>query len=290
MVDDSVPSAYFKARLDAHPGVVIPLNQLRQERVDLPGIGLWVDLESIDFLADGRLVMLSERLRSMIGAQGRIAEYYYPLSEIGRRGLEGLAVRPLGGGASRIAALWEGGYPDRFSMHPDLEAQLGGKPFRPLIFVHDLTPGETTDRIRWNSAVAWLTLNPPIPSGDEPHAQRFRAPDLVWYDWSGQSRAEPGFIVLLSSQNAVERPEFLHHWLQRFDDQGAPVGEALDLADYVPVAIGNANWEGLCWYEPGQSLIVVHEAGRGIEPNAFILELPADWRAASRRLRAGTSP
>ena len=111
IVDDSVPGTYFEIPFprDTPAGTVIALNEAHPTKVELPKLGIWIDLESVDVLADGRIVVLSERLRSIIGTQGVIAEYDYPLTEIGRRGLEGLAVKPLPGGASRIAVLWEGG-------------------------------------------------------------------------------------------------------------------------------------------------------------------------------------
>jgi len=279
IVDDDAPGVYFQIPLpeDAAPGSVITLNEAYPVRVELPNLGIWIDLESIGLLADGRIVVLSERLRSLVGAEGVIVEYGNRLSEIGRRGLEGVAVAPLPDGSSRIAVLWEGGYPDPGSLNPELELRNGGLPFLPIVFVHDLAPGAVIEgSLPWAAADRTLPLQVPLPEGVEPDAQRFRAPDLVWYRW--QETGEEGFIVLLSSQNAGDHREFLYHWLQRFDLNGEPVGEPIDIAGVVPSGIGSANWEGLCWLEPGRTLVMVHE-GRGELPaHAFILELPPDWR------------
>lgn len=282
IVDDSVNGAYFRIPLRGLTfGPLISLNMLNPERVELREVGPWVDLEGIDCLADGRIAVLSERIRGLVGEDGLIAEYDYPLSEFGRRGLEGLSVRRLPDGSSRIAVLWEGGYPDIGSLHPQLEQTAGTKPLLPLIFVHDLAPGAVVGRVRWETGQSWALLDPPKPEGLEPEAQRFRAPDLVWYRWP-EPRSEPwGFIVLLSSQNAVRPQQFLHHWLQRFDVGGHPVGEPLNIADYVPQELGGANWEGLGWYKEGQSVILVHEGTEQQPPHAYILELPANWRYAA---------
>jgi hypothetical protein len=276
VVDDSVQGAYFRlSRPPEAPGKLIALNDLHPVKVMLPNVGLLVDLEGIDRLADGRIVVLSERLHSLVGEAGLVAEYDYPLSEIGRRGLEGVAVRALEDGSSRIAVLWEGGYPDVGSLQRQVESRVGPGPFRPFIFVHDLKPGAVAGRVRMEDGVAGFELEMPLPEGVEPDAQRFRAPDLVWHRVGG----DWGFIVLISSQNAATRPRFLYHWLQRYDGTGRRVGEAIDLAKLLPPEAAHANWEGLCWYEPGRSLLLVHEAGRDLPAQALILELPADWRA-----------
>ena len=280
VVDDSVNGAYFRVPLKGiTTGPEIPLNDLHPIREELPEVGIWIDLEGIDFLADGRIVLLSERLHSLVGEEGVVAEYDYPLGEIGRRGLEGVAVRALPDGSSRLAAVWEGGYPEAASLHPLLEKTFAKTPFPPLIFVHDMKPGERTGRIRMKQGVATLELDVPKPAGSEPDAQRFRAPDLVWYKWPNQ-QDKWGFIVLLSSQNAVDRPQYLHHWLLRFDMEGKPFGEPIDIATRVSGDIGGENWEGLGWFVPGKSLVLVHEGSSKTPPNAFILQLPPDWQTS----------
>ena len=277
IVDDSVSGAYFRVSLNERTGPLIPLNDFGPIKVDLPRIGVWIDLEGINILADGRVVLLSERLRCLVGEDGVIAEYDYPLTDIGRRGLEGIAVRALPDGSSRIAVLWEGGYLDPGSIKSDLEERIGAAPLLPQVFIHDLKPGEVAGRIPWENAVDRFQLHVPIPEGDEPEAQRFRSPDLVWYRMPGDQPDNWGFIAILSSQNASGPLQFLHHWLQRFDMEGRPVGSPIDIADFTPPEIGNANWEGLCWHEEGKSLVLVHENQGDLQPNAYILDLPPDW-------------
>jgi len=278
VVDDSAESAYFRVPLPKKPSGLIPLNGPATKRLELRNVGIWVDLEGIAFLADNRIALLSERFRGLAGRKGIIAEYDYPLTEFGRRGLEGVAVRPLANEASRIAVLWEGGYPDVGSLQAQLSEKLGEIPLNPMIFVHDLAAGATVGRIRWKSGLMRCALRPPKPAGEEPKAQRFRAPDLVWYRWPGSQPEQWGFIVLLSSQNAVANPQYLHHWLQRFNTEGVAVGDPIEIADYVPKEVGCANWEGLCWYEEGKSVVLVHEGRGKLQPHAFFLELPADWQ------------
>ena len=279
VVDDSVSGAYFRAPLSGKVnGPLIRLNDLGPVKVELPKVGLLVDIEGIERLADGRIVLLSERLRSLVGEDGLIVEYDYPLTEIGRRGLEGVAVRPLEDGSSRIAVLWEGGYPDVGSLQAQVESRLGPGPFRPYVFVHDLKPGAVAGRVRMEQGVGAFELEVPRPEGIEPEAQRFRAPDLVWHRLRDKG-GEWGFIVLITSQNAVPEPEFLFHWLQRYDGAGGRIGEPLDLGKLLPPHVARANWEGLCWYEAGKKLLLVHEASRDLPAHVYILDLPRDWQS-----------
>jgi hypothetical protein len=184
----------------------------------------------------------------------------------------------LPGDVSRVAVIWEGGYPDVGALHPQLEARAGQGPFQPIVFVHDLTPGARPGRVRWHEGVHHTLLDVPLPPGDAPAAQRFRAPAIEWYRWPGGGDDEWGFLVILSSQNAVEQPEFLHHWIQRFDLDGKPVGEPIDLEEVAPPEIAHANWEGLAWWERGKSVVMVHEGRGDTPPHAFIFELPEDWQ------------
>ena len=290
VVDDSVPNAYFRIRMPPGAGPLLDLNSLHPEAVRLP-LGIWVDLESIGRLADGRMVVLSERLRGLADTQGLVVEYDYPLTEYGRRGLEGLAVRALPDGTSRVAVLWEGGYPDLGSLNPQLELRTGGRPLSPIVFIHDIAPGARPGRVRWGEGIAHAMLEVPVLEGEEPEVQRFRAPDLVWYRFPDREGDEQwGFLVLISSQNRVEPPEYLHHWLQRFRADGTAVGEPLDLAEYVPPKLARANWEGLCWYKEGEELLLVHEAQGDLKAHAFRLRLPAEWQyQAQGSEKPGTS-
>jgi len=277
IVDDSEGSGYFRIRVPDDPGPVIDLNAHNPERIELP-YGPWIDLESIGCLADGRLVVLSERLRGLVCDTGPVAEYDYPLTEFGRRGLEGMAIRPLPDGGSRVAVLWEGGYADRGSLHPQVVDRAGESALQPVLFVHDIAAGASVGRVRWKNAVHAAVLDVPKPAGEEPEAQRFRAPALVWHRIPGAEPGEWGFIVVLSSQNGAGKLEFLHHWLQRFDVDGRPVGSPIHMEDIAPADMAHANWEGIAWWEEGQTLIMVHEGIGGDPPRALIFPLPEEWR------------
>ena len=80
-------------------------------RVPLPHASMATDLEAINVLADGRVVVLSERLRALFGESGMIADYGAPLSEFGKRGLEGLAVRRVKDSTSLVEVCGRGATP-----------------------------------------------------------------------------------------------------------------------------------------------------------------------------------
>lgn len=281
VVDDEEEGIYLRYHLQGARGPLIYLESLPVERVSLDGAKLALDLESIERLADGRLVVLSERLRSLIGTDGVVAEYEGTLGEIGRRGLEGVAVRRLENGSSRVAVLWEGGYPDLNQLPPALRQRVGNRAYRPRVLVHDLKPGESPGRISTRGALRFFELEVSRPRGREPRAQRFRAADLVWNSPSAAEAGE-GFIVLLSSQSLTPRMEFHYHWLQRFTAEGKPVGEPLDINTLVPPQYLRINWEGLGWFEEGKSLVLVHERNTPIPLVALVLELPESWRTTPR--------
>jgi len=260
---------------------MISLQGVGVRRIPLPAGLLIPDLEGVDRLADGKLVFLSERLRSLVGEDGIIAEYDSLLGEFANRGLEGVAVRPLPGGISRIAVLWEGGYPDYASVPWSLRSTAGRQSMRPLVVVHDLNSGVRGVELKMRDAKLAVELEVPEPAGEEPEAQRFRAPDLVWTRSRNGSADDWIFLVLIVSQDSVESPQYLYHWLQRFDLQGKTVGAPLDLAQFLPKEISHANWEGLSWFEPGTSLVLVHEGNRRLPAHAFILNLPEDWQYAT---------
>jgi hypothetical protein len=135
--------------------------------------------------------------------------------------------------------------------------------------------------LKMRDAKLAVELEVPKPAIEEPNGQRFRAPDLVWTRSPIGSADDWIFLVLIVSQDSVERPQYLYHWLQRFDTKGKPVGEPLDLAQFLPKDISSANWEGLSWFEPGKSLVLVHESNRTQPAHAFILNLPEDWQWAT---------
>ncbi|UCD87379.1 MAG: hypothetical protein JSV01_06385 [Desulfobacterales bacterium] len=277
IVADETPGVYFRFRLGDEKGPAITIDPSRITKINLSGGTLALDLEAIDVLADGRIIVLSERLRSAVGEKGIVAEYDDPLSVFGNRGLEGLAVRRLGDGSSRIAVLWEGGYPEYKDVLKQLQRPVGRLPMRPVIWVHDLKPGQNPGAINAKRTYKVIELDVPKPAGQEPQAQRFRAPDLVWLrmgerDW--------GFIVLLSSENSPEtgKTQYGHTWLQRFTVDGKPYGKPLDLKEMLPPYLQEANWEGLGWFEEGRSLVIIHDYPPRGHPTAYVIELFPSWR------------
>jgi hypothetical protein len=126
-----------------------------------------------------------------------------------------------------------------------------------------------------------VELEVPKPDGDEPYAQRFRAPDLVWTRFRSNSSDDWGFLVLITSQNGGERPQYAYHWLQRFGMDGKIVGEPLDLSQYLPQETCSANWEGLSWFELGKSVVLVHEANAQLPAQAG--SFSPGWQSKSAR-------
>ncbi len=280
IVGDKTPGAYCTYPLATTQAPRITLDPALQTQISLPEGAAALDLEGIAVLADGRVAVLSERLRALVGAQGIIAEYGTQLTEFGNRGLEGVAVLPDGRGMSRVAVLWEGGYPEYDAMPLELRHIVGRHPLRPVIWVHTIARGEAKLHV-WSSHVQSIELQVPVPDQtDPPNGQRFRAPDLVWHRWKSQSQEELGFIVLLNSENSPvnRKPDYRqYHWLQRFTLDGKPYGEPLNLKALLPEDLRDRNWEGLGWYVAGEQLIMVHDTPPSGIPTAYILTLPQTW-------------
>ena len=272
VVDDGERGAYFRVSLRGQKGPVIRLDPGAVERVALPFGNLVTDMESIEVLGDGRVVVLSERLRALFGPDGVVASYDAPLAEFGKRGLEGLAVRAMPDGSSRVAVLWEGGYPEYQHVPAQLQRKVGRVPLRPIVLLHTLDPGDTNILIRSPSVVV---LQVPRPRGRAPWAQRFRAPDLVWR--RGADGAW-GFIALLSSSNSKGERKYQCHWLQRFSRDGEPIGVPLDLDRTAPPEWKATNWEGLAWFEENESLVLVNESHPEPAGVAFVVQLPDEWK------------
>ncbi len=258
---------------------------------------LALDLEGVAQLADGRTVVVSEARRAILDEGGLVATYDHPFAEFAGRGIEGVAVRRLDHDSSRVAVIWEGGYPNPEILPPPLRDKCEGFAMRPVVVVHDLAAGQRRVLVREHEAIAVAELRVPLPPGEEPWAQRFRAPDLVWRDWEeGGARGE-GFIVLLSSspgeparpgspeecpalENGEPRP-YCYKWLQRFRIDGTPVGEPFDLDASFPVELQTVNWEGMGWFEEGKSLVFVYDeklSQKRVDPQqAVIVPLPKGW-------------
>ncbi len=234
---------------------------------------LAMDLEAIEVLADGSLVFLSERLRILFTTMGLVWEYSERFAEIGSRGLEGLAARTESDSVSSVAAVWEGGFPQQWDVPEQLEntSQFVDRALNPVVCVQRLVlevPGWRAEECRF------VELQVPIPPDS---AQRFRAPDLVWYSEGNE------LLVLLSSQNTTTAPPpaFKYKWLQRFDLQGRRLGAAINLCDAgaLPSQLQqgrSGNVEGMDWFEEERSLIVINDWKDG-EATAAIIAIPSPW-------------
>jgi hypothetical protein len=284
VVSDAVPGVYYSLDIGTEPGPLINLAPERLVQHEMHGATLAIDFEAVDILADGRIVALSERLRSLIGENGLVMQYDDPLSELGERGLEGLAVRPGRDGASDVAVLWEGGWVDDQKLQAQLRRRLG-QPLLPVILTHELARGAEGLKLKVENDRELIELKVPQPDAEK-FGWRFRAPDLVWHEWHTGDRKEEGFIVLLNSQTVRDLPgksRFGPRWLMRFDRSGNPVGSHVDLDDLARELLKDdqlrdANWEGLAWYEVGKRLVLVHDKSKNIKtPVALVIDLPKTW-------------
>ena len=271
IVDDGQRGAYFRVPLRGRKGPVIAFDLNAVESVQLPST-LVTDMESIEVLGDGRVVVLSERLRALFGPDGVVASYDAPLAEFGKRGLEGLAVRAMPDGSSRVAVLWEGGYPEYQDVPAQLQRKVGRLAMLPIVLIHTLNPGDNGILVR---SPNFIELQPPRPRGRAPRGQRFRAPDLVWHR---EADGTWGFIALLSSFNSKGERKYQYHWLQRFSRAGKAIGAPLDLDLIAPPEWNGTNWEGLAWFEENQSLVLVNESHPKPAGVAFVVQLPDDWK------------
>jgi hypothetical protein len=256
MVGNGTPRTVYRYRLNESDmpkgqGPLLAVIEIDETDIETEFGGRWaLDLEGIDLLADGQVVVLSEATVTLLGRNGIVARYPFALSPMGGRGLEGLAVHPNG----RVAALWEGGYmskaflPTRY----DGAGRLADGPIKPIVCSHYITDRPDGLVCRDGQGVTVLQV-PDTPDS----SQSFRAPDLVW-SADGES-----FIVLLSSLNAATN-EFRYKWLQKFSVSGEPLGEPINLCDdgYLPENVRSGrggNIEGLGWFDPGKSLILVND-------------------------------
>lgn len=280
LVADNLPGIIFRHPVPTAAAGTVNLDPAALHRTPLTGGALALDPEEVDILADGRIVLLSERLHCLIGEQGVIVQFASFTTEFGNRGLEGLAVRPLADGASRIAALWEGGQPFAHDLPAAIECALSNpKPvLPPFVVYHDLPAGGHT---------GWAAGNPVIlrlPAPPDPR-HFLRAPDLLWCRLPGLE-ADWGLLALLSSdvlaqhRASGERPG-RYNALQRFTVWGEPVGSPLWLVDAFGAELGDDNWEGIAWLDEGSRIILVADRKEGANPLA-IVDLPEEWRPRER--------
>ncbi len=293
IVGDEDAGTYFRYKLPSGESPLIPLKNKLLKNVVWAGLPIVIDQEAIDILADGRVVILSERLRSLMDKNGVVAEYPQMTAESGNRGLEGLAVRKMKDGTSRVAALWEGGYPRYSGLPPAYREKVGRNAMRPLLLLHDIEDGDRGIRLKEKDLYI-REFEVPLPPGLEPEAQRFRAPALVWHRFERAGHREWGLILLLSSEYSLppragsvedcggiypgkKGDRYCMKLLQKFDLDGLPVGDPLNLTQLLPADIADRNWEGMDWYEEGKSLILIYEEDPDKAGFAFVINLPDRW-------------
>lgn len=312
IVGDDADGRYFELSLDGTCSTIIAIAPEKVREILMPGAELAMDLEGIDVLTDGRIVVLSEQLHSLILKRGKqdkhplvVAEYDKTLTEFGHRGLEGLAVKHLDSGVSRVAVLWEGGYLIDKHVPPQLREKTSGEPLKPVIVVHEIESDGYAGKV--DDPTHRIVLDVPEPPGEPPDVQRYRATDLVWFE---SQKDKDIFIVLLNSENAPQdgAVEYIFKILQRFDLQGNRIGEPLYLDHACKNALKglseddlermgcssakhlkeidsllqagnweNVNWEGMGWFEEGKSLVIIYDAKPKDPPFAFVIEIPEEW-------------
>ncbi|MBD3298435.1 MAG: hypothetical protein GF341_07265 [candidate division Zixibacteria bacterium] len=315
LVGDDNPGRLFKLPIPDTTVRVFAPDPDHLIEVPLPGAELAVDLEAIDVLADGRIVVLSEDLTALVGplssdndVNGLIARYPPAMNEFGNRGVEGLAVRSANGG-SEVAVLWEGGYGYLPLIPFELQPPIGHEPLKPVVIIHPIPNDSTVGWVSHDNRL--ITLNPPEPPGEVPDALRYRGADLVWHQWQDADSTVDGFIVVIAASNSPKdnSPTHLTGELQRFDLHGEPVGDPIDLHaealrllndavlnqdDRLPDSLAehmqtvhemfaardeySANFEGLGWSRPGEQLVVVFD-GYPTEPTlVFFIDVPEAWK------------
>lgn len=258
------------------------------------------DLEGVGVLADGRVVALSEARRALFDEQGIVTTFDPAFTEFGGRGLEGLAIHHLGGDSSRVTVVWEGGYPGMNDIPAPLRSRLAPGSLRPVLYTFDLGPGERRTFAAEDESHPSRELQVPTPLGNEPAAQRFRCPDLVCHSWTetleNETRRVDGYICLLTSGPGApaapgspeecgrledgKRRKYCYKWLQRFRADGTAFGEPYDLDEIFSTGQAALNWEGLGWFEPGRSLVLVYDeklSERKRPQSALVISLPPDW-------------
>lgn len=267
-VSDDAPGCYFELKIEDVSASIIPVDPAKLKRITMKGCEAASDLESIAVLADGRVAVLSEDMHALysttsVGGKtwGILAQFNQTVTEFGNRGVEGVAVFNLPNGTSRIAVVWEGGYPVVSSLPEQIQQQLGHNPLQPILIITDIPRNATelsvddstsykvlqTPRTKdtGGSEFEPIQLDSELPKTIEsspqtapPFAQRFRAPDLVWHTWSNGTEVDTGLIVLLTSENAPLRGsntkrEFKYKELLRYDLKGKPFGKSIDINSLV---------------------------------------------------------
>lgn len=348
LVSDDEAGAYFEMKIADPSSPIIPIDPMKLKRIAMRGCEAVSDLEGLTVLGDGRVAVLSEDLHALYApirlgdkSWAVVAQFDQTFTEFGNRGIEGVSALALANGGSRIAAVWEGGYPSLASLPAQIQHSLGHAPLDPLLVITTLpanavgitasdtlgyrvlnTPGSRSGNASANDPQLVPSELPKAQSEPDqsapPFAQRFRAPDLVWHIWHGESGVDTGLIVLMNSENAPLRGsgvkrEYKYKLLQRFNLNGEPVGEEIVINDVVKQLFDNVtpaqtrswsiamrdhfanvkslldeqkwenvNWEGLGWYVRGESLVLIYDAVPADPPIAVVIPIPDNWKRSDR--------
>lgn len=250
----------------------------RLDSIDLRFGKIKLDLEGISTIGNN-VVVVSERNRSLILVDSILKTYSERFTEFANRGIEGLDIKTLdqSRGKYDIVAIWEGGYPVQQDITIALEYKKNNKSMPPFIIKYTTISNKIIKPSKRIIKLDMRKINKMIDRKSknygEPYANRFRAPDLVWY--------KDGFIVLLSSERSIPRKnkkEYKYKLLQRFDINGVPIGDPLDLKQVMGNDI-SFNWEGLGWFIQDDSLILIHDSKKENKNTSIqIVKIPNSWK------------
>jgi hypothetical protein len=276
IVSDSQYNGYFSYELpqpllEKGPLVIDSSRKDALKWIPLPKLSLARDFESIEVLADGRLVLLSEALSSIVDEDGYVLTCQAQMTMIGNRGLEGLAARPIGLGHSLLAMCWEGGHLKKSDMPKQME--LKNYVLDPVIWIYDLPADASSLYVKEKHLQESVTLAVPQLEED----LFFRASDLVW---NKDSQGDWGFIVLLTGHRPkADKVKFAGvSLLQRYNLEGVAIGDPIKLNEVLETKYQTLRWEGLAWYEDGKSLVLINDDDPEIGPPvAYILPLLNGW-------------
>ncbi|MAT50064.1 MAG: hypothetical protein CMK32_02640 [Porticoccaceae bacterium] len=279
IVDDQVNGQLIRLQATIDPSQDVALVPVTETGRTSLKQNLATDLESVGVLADGRVVALSERLRCLIDQQGRVIQYPEIYNEIGNRGLEGLAIRAEGRN-SQIAVCWEGGYLQPNDVALELRNRLMGVALHPVVLMHKLSADARPVEMKGVPAYT-VRLDSPV------EGYRFRMPDLEWIqmpsgDW--------GLIGLVSAENPrATKNRFRFHRLvllkpDHSEKTLVSVGAPIELSELLG-ELGNANWEGICWWND-HTIVLCYDSFPPGPPRIAVINLRKvrpDWLHSSAR-------
>lgn len=279
IVSDNTAGKYFTYDISGLKlGISTTLDdQKRIKEHDLKLGPISLDLEGLVVL-NGKVLTISERTRTLLSYGRVIKTFSKKFTEFSNRGLEGLASRLLFEDCQiyEFASLWEGGYPAVNDISIGLVASDVKNSMAPVIVTNTYDSNFQLGQsriIELNMSLVNNWVDEKMKDGEEPYANRYRAPDLVWY--------QGGFIVLLSSERSIpkdskDKNRYKSKLLQRFDINGQSIKGPFDLNTELG-DLSKLNWEGMTWNEYGKSLLLINDDDKK-NPIVVMLELPKKWQ------------